>query len=217
MPSIVDGGPNSRGDVSLMNESALGFVSAIAAIVWLGIIGLLHFIKPELDPRTRMISEYACGARGWIMQLAFFCMAVSCWALAAATWPVQPVLGAALLVVCGIGFAGAGVFITDPVGPIGRTQTRSGALHILFAFGVMLIFPIMATFVSWKIDGRVVGTRTRSWLLVLSALAWVGLYGFAAATIRSAGSPGTSIGYFERFLVVTYALWLAIAALLTAE
>jgi|SRR5580658_10054994 hypothetical protein len=199
-----------------MNGSAMGLVSAIAAVLWLAIIGLLHFIKPELDPRTRMISEYACGVRGWIMQLAFFCMAVSCWALAAATWAVQPYLGAALLVVCGAGLAGAGVFITDPIGPMERTQTRSGALHILCAFGVMLIFPIMATFVSWTIGGRVVGTTTRPWLLVLSALTWVGSLGFAAATVRSAGRSDTSIGYFERFLVVTYTLWLAAAALLTA-
>jgi hypothetical protein len=81
-------------------RDAFNLVSAIAAVLWLSTIGLLRVIKPELDPRTRMISEYACGAWGWIMQLAFFCMAVSCWALAAAIWTLQSALGPTLLVVC---------------------------------------------------------------------------------------------------------------------
>jgi hypothetical protein len=191
--------------------------SAAAATLWLGIIGLLHFIKPELDPRTSMISEYACGLSGWTMQLAFSCMAVSCWMLAAATWTLQPVLGPALLVICGFGFVGAGIFITDPVLPIERTQTLSGALHIGFAFAVMLIFPIMATCVSWNVSERVVGAVTRASLLALAASTWGGLLGFIAATISSLRRPGTSIGYFERILVVAYTAWLTAAALMTVE
>lgn len=119
-----------------MENRTFGLLSAFAAVLWLGIIGLLHFIKPELDPRTRMISEYACGSKGWTMQLAFFSMAVSCWTLAAATWTHQPALGPALSIVCGFGLVGAGIFVTDPVLPIERTQTFNGALHIVCAFAV---------------------------------------------------------------------------------
>jgi hypothetical protein len=194
-----------------------GLLSAVAAVLWLGIIGVLHFIKPELDPRTRMISEYACGPGGWTMQLAFFCMAVSCWALAAATWTLQSVLGPALLVVCGFGFVGAGAFVTDPVQPIERTQTLSGTLHIMFAFAVMLIFPVMATCVSWNVSERAVGAMTWVWLLALAASTWGGLLGFIAATVSSFRRPTTSIGYFERILVVAYTVWLTVAALMTLD
>jgi hypothetical protein len=194
-----------------------GLVSAVAALLWLGIIGLLHFIKPGLDPRTRMISEYACGPGGWIMQFAFFCMAVSCWTLAAATWTLQPVFGPVLLVACGFGFVGAGIFVTDPVPPIERTQTLSGALHIVFAFAVMLIFPVMATCVSWNVSERAIGAMTRAWLLALAASTWGSLLGFIAATVGSLKRPGTSIGYFERILVVAYTAWLTTAALMTVE
>jgi hypothetical protein len=201
-----------------MKNLTFGLVSAVAAALWLGIIGQLHFMRPELDPRTRMISEYACGPSGWTMQLAFFCMAVSCWALAAATWTLQPVLGPALLVICGFGFVGAGIFITDPVLPIELTRTLSGGLHIVFAFAVMLIFPIMATYVSWNVSERVVGAVTRASLLALAASTWGGLLGFIAATISSLRRPGgTSIGYFERILVVAYTAWLTAAALMTVE
>jgi hypothetical protein len=194
-----------------------GIVSAVTAVLWFGIIGLLHLIRPELDPRTRMISEYACGPGGWIMQLAFLCTSVSCWSLAAATWTLQPVFGTALLIVCGFGFAGAGIFVTDPVLPIERTQTLSGTLHIVFAFTVMLIFPVMATCVSWNVSGHAVGGMSRAWLLALAASTWGGLLGFVAATVNSFRRTGTSIGYFERILVLAYTAWLTVAALMISE
>lgn len=200
-----------------MKNLTFGLVSAAAAALWLGIIGLLHFIKPELDPRTRMISEYACGPCGWTMQLAFFCMAVSCWTLAAATWTLRPFLGPTLLVVCGFGFVGAGIFVSDPVLPNERTQTLSGALHIVFAFAVMLIFPVTATFVTWNIGEHPVGVISRIWLPALAASTWVGLLGFAVATVRSLKRPGASIGYFERILVVAYTAWLMAAALMMTK
>jgi hypothetical protein len=195
--------------IKLMRESTFDLLSAVAAILWLCIIGLLHLIKPELDPRTRTISEYARGRRGWIMQIAFFCMAVSCLALAAATWKSQRIIGPTLLVLCGVGFAGAGLFTTDPVLPMERAQTSSGALHILFAFAVMLTFPVMATFVA----ASLAGTAGWVWLLALTALTWVGLLSFIFAMLRSVGRPETAIGYSERFLVLTFTLWLVAIAL----
>jgi hypothetical protein len=194
-----------------------GIVSAVTAVLWFGIIGLLHLIRPELDPRTRMISEYACGPGGWIMQLAFLCMAISCWSLAAATWALQPIFATALLAICGFGFAGAGIFVTDPVLPIERTQTLSGTLHIVFAFTVMLIFPVMATCASWNVSEHAVGGMRRAWLLALAASTWGGLLGFVAATVNSFRRTGTSIGYFERILVLAYTAWLTVAALMISE
>jgi hypothetical protein len=198
-----------------MNNFSFGLVSAVAAMMWLAIIVLLHFIKPELDPRTHMISECACGASGWIMQLAFICMAVSCWTLAAAAWTLQPPLGPALLIACGVGFVGAGIFVTDPVLPTEKTQTLSGTLHIVFAFAVMLIFPVMAISVSWSVGEQAIGHITRVWLLILAALTWGSLLGFVAVAVRSIKTPGTSIGYFERILVVTFTVWLTAAAFMT--
>ncbi len=143
----------------------LELTAAGAAGLWLIIILLLHFIKPELDPRTRMISEYARGPHGWIMQFAFFCMALSCGALAAAIWALPLSVGPALLTICGVGFVGAGVFVTDPVSLAQKAQTRSGALHVLFAFVVIMIFPIMATVVDIG-----VAVKSRRSQLVLGCL-----------------------------------------------
>ena len=194
----------------------LELTAAGAAGLWLIIILLLHFIKPELAPRTRMISEYARRPHGWIMQFAFFCMALSCGALAAATWRLPLLLGSALLTICSVGFAGAGVFVTDPVSLAQKAQTRSGALHVLFAFVVIVIFPIMATVVDIGVAGKVASARARYWLPVLSALPWSGFLLFLRAGLISGRRPRTPLGYFERVLVLAYSLWLVVIALMLA-
>jgi hypothetical protein len=195
----------------------LEFISAVAAALWLLIIVLLHFIKPELHPRTRMISEYAIGVHGWMMQFAFFSIALSCGALAAAIWVLPLLLGSALLTICGVGFAGAGVFVTDPVSLAQRTLTRSGALHVLFAFIVIVIFPIMATVVDIGVAGKVASASVHYWLPVLSALPWSGFLIFMGGTLISGRIPRTPLGYFERFLVLTYSLWLVAIAIMLAS
>jgi hypothetical protein len=194
-----------------MNDTkALALISAIAAALWLAIIAVLHVVRPKLDARTRMISEYAREPGGWIMQIAFFSVALSCWTLAAAAWRHLMPVGPLLLVACGVGFAGAGIFVTDPVLPTQKTQSRSGALHVAFAFIVIALFPIAATIVGFGL------AATRFWLAVLSILTWAGFVGFVGAafySIRHAGMPG---GYFQRFMVVTYSLWLIAAGLALA-
>lgn len=194
----------------------LELTAAGAAGVWLIIILLLHFIKPELDPRTRMISEYARGPHGWIMQFAFFCMALSCGTLAAAIWALPLSVGPSLLTICSVGFAGAGVFVTDPVSLAQKAQTRSGALHVVFAFVVIVIFPIMATVVDIGTAGKVASVPARYWLPALSTLPWSGFLTFLGAALILGRRPRTPLGYFERFLVLAYSLWLIAIAVMLA-
>jgi Protein of unknown function (DUF998) len=186
---------------------ALALVSAIATILWLGIIVILHLARPRLDARTHMISEYAREPCGWIMQIAFFSVALGCWTLAAAAWPRLAPLGPLLLITCGIGFAGAGVFVTDPVLPTQKTQSRSGSLHVALAFFVIALFPIMAT---------VVGFGLGFWLATLSILTWAGFIGFVSAAFYSVKRVETPLGYFQRFMVVTYSVWLIATGLILA-
>ena len=199
----------------MTNISIPAIVSCVAASLWLGLIMLLHVIKPELDPKTRMVSEYARGPAGWLMQLAFWCMGIGCWAFAIATWTSLPPLGLALLLICGLGFAGAGVFVTDPVSLAEPSQTRSGQAHVLFAFATMLLFPIMATVVVSGLAGSPTGLAIGPWLWVLAGLTWIGFISFVAAALHLGRGGRAPLGWFERFLVLTYSAWLiAIAAAL---
>jgi hypothetical protein len=122
-----------------------------------------------------------------------------------------------LLVICSVGFAGAGVFVTDPVSLAQRTQTRSGALHVLFAFIVILIFPIMATAVGVGVADKVASVPARHWLPTFSALPWSGFLIFIGGTLIAGRIPGMPLGYLERFLVLAYSLWLLGIALMLAS
>src|SRR5579872_6247405 len=155
-------------------NSSIALFSGLAALAWLGIIVLLHFIKPALDPRARMISEYAREPRGWIMQLAFLCVTLSCWAFVISAWDLLPHFGLVLLAICGIGFAGAGVFVTDPVLITLGAFTRSGFLHVAFAFLVIMLFPLAATLVGLGMIGNAAWASIHAWLPILCILTWVG-------------------------------------------
>ena len=60
------------------NEATAAQISIAAAAVFLGLLVVLHFFKPEFDPSWRFVSEYAIGDFGWLMKAAFFSLALSC-------------------------------------------------------------------------------------------------------------------------------------------
>src|SRR5690242_7499623 len=62
-------------------------VCAGAVGVFIGLVALLHIVKPEFGPMWRFVSEYSNGPHGWMMRLAFFVMAVGCAAAIAAIRP----------------------------------------------------------------------------------------------------------------------------------
>src|SRR5688572_1871931 len=52
-------------------------ISFISTVAFLILLTALHFIKPEMNPSWRFISEYAIGSNGWVMMLAFLAFATS--------------------------------------------------------------------------------------------------------------------------------------------
>ena len=126
------------------------YTSIIFAILFLVILTLLHFLKPELQPHWRMISEYEIGRFGWLMQAAFFCWALSVFALLMIIWPALTSIGGiigrwwfALIVVALIG---AGIFKTNAI--TDDSTNLANTLHALCGAIVILTFPIAATLVE---------------------------------------------------------------------
>jgi Protein of unknown function (DUF998) len=191
----------------------VSLLSGLAAFMWLAIIVVLHFIKPALDPRTRMMSEYAREPKGWIMQVAFYCMAAGCLAFAFSAWTLLPHLGLTLLAICGVSFAGAGVFVTDPVFITKGASTPSGVLHVVFAFIVTMLFPVAATIVGIAMTANAAWIPVHAWLPILSTLTWAGLLGFVVAAALEIKRKQTPVGYAQRFMALTYTVWLLVAAL----
>ena len=183
------------------------------AVLWLALIGALHVIKPELRPSVRMLSEYACRPRGWIMQLAFACVAISCFALVLATWSHIGHFGLILLTIAGVGFAGAGVFVTDQQSERPVAPTRSGLLHIVFSFIVIPIFPVAATIIGIDMSSNAIWHTVAAWLPVFYLLTWIGFIGFlGCSVVYSARRKVAPVGYYQRFMIVTYAAWLIACA-----
>jgi hypothetical protein len=93
-------------------------IAAVAALVaggiTVGLIAILHVLKPEYDPSWRMISEYSLGRNGWVMRLAFVTMAICLAATTVALWPFAGAWTIALAAVAG-GALGAAFIDADPI------------------------------------------------------------------------------------------------------
>jgi hypothetical protein len=105
----------------------------------------LHLVEPEFDPTWRFVSEYALGAAGWMMTLAFVSLAISL--LAAALSVVRHIrtivgfIGLVILALAAAGFLLAAAFETDPITTAMDGYTFSGRMHV---FGASLDYSPVA-------------------------------------------------------------------------
>ena len=196
--------------------------SIVLGIAFIVLLTLLHFLKPELSPVWRMISEYEIGRFGWMMRLAFFCWGASVLTLLITIWGSLATTGGVIgrwwfgLIV--LALFGAGIFKTDPITEI--TNSRENTLHSLCGGMVILTFPIAATLTKNSLLQNGAWTTAQGQLTWGTWLIWFGLVSFFASLIISrmidptAGRVGPKIylGWPNRFMVVTYVIWLIIVA-----
>jgi hypothetical protein len=114
---------------------------------------------------------------------------------------------------------GAGIFKTDPITEIGTGIVHR--IHTLCGTVVILTFPIAATLARHSLLKNASWLPWQGWLTFATILAWAGMASFFATIIitrvkdPAAGTKGGSIvyqGWPNRFLVVTYIVWLIIVA-----
>jgi len=127
---------------------------------------------------------------------------------------IASAFGRALLSVCAVGFALAALFPTDPIQA--TAPTTRGHLH---EAGAVLggLLPIAAVFVTWALSRHAVWSPFRRWLWLATALVWLGdaLFIASMAAMMPAGGglgPGVLIGWPNRFMIVTYCVWLMVVA-----
>lgn len=165
-----------------------------------------------------MISEYELGEYGWVMSLAFLALSVSYASLLVDVAPqVRSVggrIGLGLLLLGAVGTFMGGVFTTDPITASEDQRTVAGTLHGVGALLGIPTLPLAATLVSVALLRDPSWAPARKPLLLAAASTWIGLVGFALATAillpRGGGKlgPEVSIGWPNRFLIATYAVWL---------
>ncbi len=204
------------------------YTSIVFASVFLAILFLLHFLKRELDPAWRMVSEYEIGRFGWMMRLAFFCWGASVLALLITIWPnLQPITGTIsrwwfILIV--IALFGAGVFKTDPITE--DTNNRINIIHKICGVIVILTFPIAATLAVRSLLHNPMWSSYQGALIFGIVLAWIGLVTYFGTIIISrikdpkagvAGHPPVYMGWPNRFNVATYIIWIIIVAVIALQ
>ena len=183
----------------LRTSSAALLVAAPTCVV------ALHVLSPDLEPRSRRLSEYANGPYGYLMTLAFLTLGAGLMALAVALhdrrrrvwlpWPVPPGFA-----IAGIGMVVSGLFPTDP----GSANSMRETIHSQ-ASGLASVALIVSA-VLWLLGGR---RRTpRRWQPSPTA-AWFAV----AATALAVASPllhrTTWTGLSQRALWAALFGWLA--------
>jgi hypothetical protein len=189
---------------------------------FLALLAVLHVLKPEFDPSWRMISEYAIGPYGSLMVLAFFCWGASVLSLLIALRTSLRGVGG---IVAGVWFSlialallGAGIFTTSPITDLQPTLTNK--MHQICGTVVIFTFPIAASILTKNLR------KNQAWSALHDALRrdkwipWLGLLTFFGAIVvfrllnphAGRSGPFMLIGWPNRFLVVTYHVWLQLVA-----
>ncbi|HZM20569.1 MAG TPA: DUF998 domain-containing protein [Anaerolineales bacterium] len=193
-------------------------MAVIFSATFLIILFLLHFLKPELDPSWRMISEYEIGRYGWMMSLAFFCWGSSVLSLLVALWHSLRTIGGTIgyiwLLLIGIALFGAGIFVTNPI--TDTTVSTANTLHTLCGAFVILTFPIASSLVVGSLARNEEWSPARRLLLWVEVLVWLSMFAFFGSIIvsnainPSAGRVGPEVylGWPNRFMVLIYNVWL---------
>lgn len=182
----------------------------------------LHFLTPELDPSWHMVSEYAYGSHGTVLSAFFLCWGFAALAAALALYPISvrwwQRLGATLIFVSGIGAVAGGLF-----------DVRHPLHGLAFGLGVPTL-PIGALLVTGLLVREAPSLRVAlrisahaTWLSIVFMGVAMGLF---IASLKAAGAfhpeshqvletlpvgVTTIVGYANRFLVLAYLAWLAIA------
>jgi hypothetical protein len=174
---------------------------AYAAIALL----LMHVLRPDFTPSSHMISDYAVGPYGWVMQTVFVGLSASCTMLLVGLARNGPTSIAArsaivLLAVASIGLIVSAIFPTDL---LGGPSTRSGHIHTLSFFvniaSIILAIVLLTASFGGDIRWRSY-QRTSVILLSLIALAFV----LQFLTLRK----GAPYGLANRFFVTVLLAWI---------
>lgn len=196
-------------------------LSFAATLLFLVLLLALHVIEPEFAPSWRLVSEYATGNYGWVMMLAFLCMAISCGTLFLAL-RLEVVtrggkIGLGFLVAAAVGLALAAFSPIDPITAPPGAGTVHGMLHGVATIIGIPSLPIAAMLISRSLLHNP-AWKTAKWGVGITAHAtWISLAVMIALLVLQlphAGGfgPIVWVGWTNRLVMVAYSGWLLTAA-----
>jgi Protein of unknown function (DUF998) len=212
---------DTRIDELVTPNQRLAAISLIVMSVFLALIGLLHVIKPEFEPSWRFLSEYSIGRHGWVMMMAFFLWAISCFTLSVALSEHVKTrrgrTGRIVLVVVGLTLILAGLFAQDPITATPDQLTTHGTLHAIASMIGIPGVPIAALLITWGVRQNAASVAISRGMTVTAHLTWVSLLAMAiylAIAVPRAGGFGPDVpaGWLNRAVVLAYWAWQMVAS-----
>lgn len=171
----------------------------------------LHVLRPELNPISHAVSNYAIGPFGFLMTSAFFTLALSEFALAlglarSLTTSRGALLSMLLLNLAGAGMVFTGIFPGD-VKSLHPPATTTAVIHWISA-SISFLSLMIATFLlsnCYKTDVRWQSFHHLAFVLAVTIVLALGMFGILAI----AGWVGVG----ERIYIATSVLWLLLASI----
>ena len=180
----------------------------------------LHLLRPDLEPSSHFISEYAVGAHGWVMALTFFSLAVGCAGILVVLVPriksVTGRIGLVCMLAAAVGLTMATFFPMDPITVSRDNSSFSGKMHGVAAMIGNPGFMIGALLLGLTLRQNPDWAQVRSPLLAMTAVIWISFVLMIVFMIgmmqQEAASPTGAIGWANRLLWAAYCAWLMLAA-----
>lgn len=185
--------PKSHGP-SAANFAAVSFIMGVCFAL---IVLALHFLPTGYDPARQVISDYAVGTYGSIMDLSFVAAGVGGVALAFALLRISNSIrfyraGVILLFVAGLATLALAAFSIDLQGAI---VTTHGEIHSLATLIVFILQPVGILLVS-RVFGRIV-----------FALSLIALIAAAVVFLVVGAFSMNTMGLSERVFVGAISSW----------
>ena len=192
-----------------MRQRPIAFLALSAAAAAMLALGALHLLRPDLEPSSHMISEYAVGAHGHVMTLSFLAFAVASGSLLLALAPHARGgfgrLGLGFLLLAAIGLALGGAFAVDLTTTNQAEMSFAGRMHgVGFMIGVPGIL-FAALFLSLALR------RLPAWsaapLLTTALVAWASVAIMVPLLVQQ-----RFFGIPNRAFMLAYGVWVILAA-----
>ena len=189
-------------------SARIASIAIVGISYFLTAVIALHFLRPDYDPVSRFVSEYAIGQYGFLMTSAFFGLSLGSLALVIGLYQevsrsVRSWIGLILLGIWGVAILIAGIFPTALKGAPATTSDNIHALASLVSFLSLIPATILLSR-RFKQDEK-----------------WRPFH--HSALILSLVILGTFIGFFltfetefaglnQRIFIATFLIWLLLTA-----
>jgi len=183
---------------------SIAFISFCGCILFVIIVCVLHFLRPDKNRLSCFVSEYAVGDFGWLMTICFYSLAIATALLligllqdgkASAT-------GCITLGIFSVGILLAGIFPTDvPVEP----PTPRGLVHGFAA--LIALFSLAISMMAW---GNVF-KKNENWKSFAKPSIFYGIVSLVLLIIF-VGSPISLRGLTQRILLAWDISWLLLVS-----